>query len=436
MDEFMILISSSRNLTKPRAELARIQNRKIRNIVDYAYRKVHFYHRLLKDNGIQLGDIKSVKDLNRIPVITKEDLKRVNTSDLISSDYRPEKLNTLKTGGSTGEPLSTYISDHERNWRTAIYLRCNIKNGQRPWHSWASLDEATHLRKQRHGVRFFPHTSVPIVWSLSRQVEMLQALRPDVLDGLSSTLWLLAREVRDGRVASIQPRIVFGTGELISNSSRRLIEDVFGGGYYDQLSCTEVGRTAWECAEREGYHMNVDSCVMQFLGGEGEEVSQGERGEITYTSLHNYAMPIIRYCIHDVGIPMDDECPCGVTMPMMKMIEGRRNSFIVFPSGRIVSPWRLIEALNLFTLTDMIRQYKIIQESRDLIEVRIVKTRQEVDEAKIHDFIKSNLEREFTQEDLDLSELELRITYVDSITRTSRGKLNVVSSKLHDIPIF
>ena len=65
--------------------------------------------------------------------------------------------------------------------------------------------------------------------------------------------------------------------------------------------------------------------IMEFVDGNGEEVSSGERGEIVYTSLLHYAQPLIRYAVGDVGVPVDGECPCGRKLPLMKVVEGRRD---------------------------------------------------------------------------------------------------------------
>ena len=60
---------------------------------------------------------------------------------------------------------------------------------------------------------------------------------------------------------------------------------------------------AWQCPECQEYHIDADALILQFLDKSGEEVSAGENGEIICTSLFNYAMPLIRYAIGDVGIP-------------------------------------------------------------------------------------------------------------------------------------
>ena len=67
--------------------------------------------------------------------------------------------------------------------------------------------------------------------------------------------------------------------------------------------------------------MDVDSVITEFVDDDGEDVALGGKGEIIFTSLFNFAMPLIRYAVGDVGIPSDDERPCVRNLPLMEVIE-------------------------------------------------------------------------------------------------------------------
>jgi phenylacetate-CoA ligase len=147
------------------------------------------------------------------------------------------------------------------------------------------------------------------------------------------------------------------------------MENVYGAPYLDQFGCAEIDRSAWQCPEKVGYHMDVDSVIMEFVDENGNAVSAGERGEIVYTSLFNFAMPIIRYAIGDVGVPSNDECPCGRSLPLMNVVEGRKDSFLVMPDGHLLSPRVFTNAMNKFF--DKIVQYRVVQKKVDWFEVYI-----------------------------------------------------------------
>ena len=72
-----------------------------------------------------------------------------------------------------------------------------------------------------------------------------------------------------------------------------------------------------------------------------DHVSFGERGRLLYTSLFNYAMPLIRYDVGDICVPSDELCSCGRGLPMIKHIEGRVDDFVKTPSGRVFLSYNL-----------------------------------------------------------------------------------------------
>ncbi len=410
------------------------QNKRLREIVHYAFSNVPFYRELFKAAKVDPSDIKSPSDLNRLPVIRKNDMRQSAESELISQEFAVASLKMLKTGGSTGEPFSFYVSKQEDSWRKAIYMRANVACGQKLTDRWVAIldaERAVDVSGFQHKIGIFAQNVVPVTWSRKSQLEAVEKLEPDVLDGFSGALWLLAKEAEAQKIACIRPRIIFGTGELISQSSRQYLEESFGAPYYDQFGCTEIDRSAWQCTERSGYHMDVDSVIMQFVDEDGFEVAPGERGEIVYTSLFNRAMPLIRYGVQDMGVPIDDVCPCGIKLPMMKVVEGRSNSFLVFPGGRVVSPMSFIETMKAFSYVKEIDQYRVLQKSENLVEISIKKTNETVDEQKLRKTLLTNIVSGLPKvENVDLSGVEFDIKFVDELPLVGRGKLSVVSSNV------
>lgn len=131
---------------------------------------------------------------------------------------------------------------------------------------------------------------------------------------------------------------------------------------------------------------------------------------------------------------MDEECPCGRKLPLVKVVEGRSNSFLVFPDGQVVSPMSFIEALKAFTLTKEIDQYRVIQESKNFVEIYVKKTKEDVDEGKIRSWLLANILDGLPKvEKVDLSEVTFEVKFVDDLPLSGRGKLNVVVSH---VPAF
>lgn len=415
-------------------KLVKYQNKQLRKVVKYAFDYVPFYHELYRSAGVRASDIKSVGDLNKLPIVRKTDMRKRTETDLVSREFNIRELKVLKTGGATGEPFAIYISDKEDDWRKAIYIRANLSCGQRPRDRWVAIVDAeraadTTYFQRRVGI--FAQTIVPVIWSRAVQLKTIEELKPDILDGFSGILWLLARAAELRGVKSIRPRIIFGSADLIDRSSRDYLEEVFGAPYYDQFGCTEIDRSAWQCLERIGYHMDIDSVIMQFVDEEGEEVGPEERGEIVYTSLFNYAMPFIRYDVQDVGVTMEDECPCGKKLPLMKVVEGRNNSFLVFPGGHIVTPMSFIETMKAFRFVREIAQYRVVQDKIDLVEIYVKKADDKVDEESLRRTLITNILEGLPKvEGIDLSGVSFEVKFVDDLPLAGRGKLNVVVSNV------
>lgn len=426
------LLKASRRLRWDKDKLREYQNKQLRKVVKYAYDNVLFYRQLFKTAGVKPSDIRTTDDLNKLPIVRKSEIKKRRETDLVSRAFNIRKLKFLRTGGSTGEPFSIHISRKEDDWRKAIYMRANISCGQRPRDRWVAVVDAervTDTTSFQHLVGVFAQKVIPVVWSKDAQLKAIEKLKPDVLDGFSNALWLLAREVELRNVKSIHPRIMFGSGDLISQSSREYLEKVFGVPYYDQFGCTEIDRSAWQCPEKVGYHMDVDSVIMQFVDEDEEEVRPGERGEIVYTSLFNYAMPFIRYGIQDVGVPMDDECSCGRKLPLMKVVEGRSNSFLFFPDGHVVAPTSFIEIMKAFRLVKEIDQYRVVQKREDLVEIYVKKTSDSVNEERLRNWLVANILEGLSKvENVDLSKVRFKVRFVEDLPLTGRGKLTVVFS--------
>jgi phenylacetate-CoA ligase len=344
------------------------KGKRLRSIVKYAYDSVPFYREKFKQVGVSPDDIKVLSDLSKLPVIRKDEIRRVDPALLVSSTTNLRMLKAIHTTGSTGKPFQVLINDAEDDWRKAIYMRANISCGQRPRDRWVAVTLPSHASdttnlQRRLGI--YAQTCVSLYYPISEQLRLVSAGKPDVLDGYSMWLFSLAKEAKDKGVDTIKPRIIFGSAELIDNKSVRFIEEAFGAPFYDQFGCSEVDRTAWQCPEKAGYHMDVDSVIPQFVDDSGQDVSPGERGEILYTSLFNYSMPLIRYAVGDVGVPSDDVCPCGRTLPLMKVVEGRTDSLLRLPNGRLLSPVTVIGAMDAFDLFNQIEEYKLLQKRVD-----------------------------------------------------------------------
>ena len=168
--------------------------------------------------------------------------------------------------------------------------------------------------------------------------------------------------------------------------------------------------------------MNIDGVVMEFLK-DGEPVALGERGEIACTSLVNYAMPFIRYLVDDQGVSMNEKCSCGRSLPLMKMLEGRKDDFLTSLDGRIISPRVFTHYTYGWPFGDLleIRQFKVVQERRDKLVIKLVGARSPSDD-KAQEYARKEIEKVFGEG------IQVEFELVEKIDRDHGGKLRKIVS--------
>ncbi|MDH5771011.1 MAG: phenylacetate--CoA ligase family protein, partial [Candidatus Bathyarchaeota archaeon] len=344
------------------SELQRIQGKKLRAIIKHAYSTVEFYHKKFNAAGIKPDDIRTIEDLPKIPVTTKSEIRNgVRTEKILSKNRNPSKCHFERTGGSAGEPLDVIYDEKAVDFQKAVAVRSFLEIGVGFRDKWVVITTPQRTRMQKQWfqiLRILSPTYLSVFDPVEHQVSVIKKLNPKVIAAYTSSLWLLAKAMREKRIDSIRPEVVYTSAEVLTDETRKFINDTFDLEIFDMFGCAEVGRSAWECAEHVGYHMDVDALAMEFVK-DNEHVASGEMGRLLYTSLYNYAMPLIRYDVGDMCVPTDELCPCGRGLPLIKHIEGRRDDLVVTPEGRILSPH--IFGIIMREIPGIV-QYRIIQE--------------------------------------------------------------------------
>jgi phenylacetate-CoA ligase len=424
------LRQANKRLNWDNKQLKNYQEKRLRSVVKYAYDNVPFYHTLYKQNGVDIGSIQRLEDIQKLPIVKKDLFKSQKTDQIVSKEYDLSTLKRVKTSGSTGTPFQVCINPTEDAWRKAIYMRANIACGQKARDRWVVLTSPTHFNDTtsiQRRIGAFAQNCISLFEPTDLKLNQITAAKPDVLDGYSGSVFMLAKEVKRRGLKTIKPHLVFGNAEFIDQQSRQIIEEAFDAPYCDQFGCAEIDRSAWQCLERHGYHMDVDSVITEFIDPQGVSVAPDERGEVTYTSLFNYTMPFIRYAIGDIGVPSNDTCSCGRSLPLMKIIEGRRDSFLTFPDSRTISPMIFNYVVSTFSHYKDIDQYQIHQKKVNLIDV-LLKTNKFTTENKDSLALEFNkhLKQFFDVQD----NVEFSIQFVEEIPLSKTGKLRSVWSDL------
>jgi phenylacetate-CoA ligase len=385
----------------------------------------------MRSRGLHPDDMRCAKDLAKIPILTKNDIRR-NWHDLIASNVSVSTQIPSSSGGSTGKLfqfLTTrkafYTCPIAADWRGASWG--GYKLGDKMAMLWGNpADLPTGLKVAKRAIFFFARTMMLNSFHLDQQIleryaHKLERFNPIMIKGYSTAMYLFAKYMEREGTGCIRPRMIMTSAETLFDHQRDTIERVFGCDVFDGYGSRETCVPAYECEQHQGYHITMENGLYEFIK-DGESCSDGESGEILITDFQNYAMPFIRYSVEDVGTPSSERCSCGRGLAMMKSIKGRTGDFIVRPNGDFVDPCSIYYCFDDHHVDGHIEQYQIIQESLMKIVIRLVKGPYYVtrDEEWIRDFIRKYVGKN----------IYVEIQMVDSIPPARSGKHRYVISKV------
>jgi len=354
------------NPKKDEVRLKELQNRKLRKMIRHAYNNVPYYHELFDKSGLKPKDIRTAEDLGRIPITEKEDL--ISMGDLmLSQKIKINRCRTRFTSGSTGNPHKIVFDRVADDYGHATDLRSLFQNGYKFNKRLLEVTHPRHISNPTIMQRLGLHRTklVSIFDSPEEIIRQIIEYKPHFLKAYPSVLRMLADKA-SGKVFGLEK--IFTTSELLSGADRNRIVNRLGADVIDLYGSVEFPRIAWECEKHEGYHIDIDSVIVEVIR-DGKTVHEGT-GDIVVTGLYNKAMPLIRYRIGDIGmISGKERCSCGRSFPLLHSIRGRCNDRIILPSGREVDPIALYSAESLFG----IKSFRIIQEKPDFFKVEVVK---------------------------------------------------------------
>lgn len=399
-----------------------MQNKRLRAIVKHAYDNVPFYHKKFENAGIKPNDIKSIEDMYKIPLTTKLEIQAQKFEDIVARNINPKSLMNTTTSGSTGIPLTIFSDKRIEDFYEAVWMRAMFEDGLRLHDKMAVIADPRHFPKnkgifQRLGFEKRKHIS--IFDSTERQMALLLEFKPDAIKGYASSLFILAAEFGEA-LRELETRLIFGGAELLDAVSRKIISSAFGGELFDFYACNEFGLLAWECKAHNGYHLNADTTLVEFLDDTGEAVSSGEKGRLVCTGLFNYVMPLIRYELDDVAVPVDDECSCGVDLPLINHIEGRIDDFLVATDGRLISP--AVFFPYPFENFDVIKQFRVVQERKDKLRIELVPKGGFLNKNDFFEKAEKRIKQLFGEN------MNVEFKVLDAIPRDKTGKLRKVVS--------
>jgi phenylacetate-CoA ligase len=360
----------------PHTRIKLIATELLQQLIHHAFTNCRFYRQRFERAGIAPGDIRQLHDLQAIPPLEKADIQN-HRDDMVAANWPRTDLISNQTGGSTGAPISFFLSKDRVLSRKAATRRhdewAGLGIGDRIAEIWGAPPvQSTKVRSWLRGRLLEPclclDTSNLSMARFDRFSERLKSFRPKVIVAYARSLALFARYLDHHNVSAYRPESIITSAELLTDDDRHLIESVFGCPVFNRYGCREVSVIASECSRHEGLHIMAEGLHVEVVRN-GRGVATGQMGDILVTDLRNLAMPLIRYKIGDLAILDETPCPCGRGLPRLKNIAGRSTDFLVGADGRLVSGVFL--ATYVIAQRPALGQVQILQDESRKVHYRV-----------------------------------------------------------------
>lgn len=310
-------------------EIKRYQLERIRIVADYASRNTQYYGELFKNIGLDDPLHLTWGDFARIPVLTKDIIRR-EQGNLLSNLCREADLRKTATGGTTSSPVP-FFSDWDSLYRkrsaTIVFDGwLGYRPGMKSAYLWGASQDFVGIKTFKEKLtNFLIHRGVFLPGTpldddiLESYYQKLCLFQPYLLQAYPASLNIFAEFIKRRSYRLSIPAISC-TAEPLSQSMNATITEVFKTTPYDWYGAREAGRIATECRYHDGMHINA-FCL--YLDVRSSEYIESSIGPLVLTDLWNIGMPLIRYEIGDVGRVVDEPCKCGSNLPRLKEILGR-----------------------------------------------------------------------------------------------------------------
>jgi phenylacetate-CoA ligase len=402
-------------------QLNKLQLDLLRRIVTHSYETVPYYREMMTKLGFRPGDIQSLEDVQRFPILRKSDVKAAGEK-LFSRKFSKMFVRTAYTGGTTGErlmlkrDLRSIGNEHafvrrQFDWAgidlvdRCAYMMARViaptsRKVERPYAYDAAMRELTlsvfHLSKD----------TIPIYAKAVMDYEI------KALVAHPSAAYILAKGCLDKGIR-ISLKGVLTTAETLDSAKKETISKAFGCKVYDFYGSGERVCYIHTC-ERGSYHIIPEYGLTELLpaGAPNKDCYK-----IIATGFWNMAMPLIRYDTGDLVQPSSNTCQCGRAFPTVKRIVGRESSILTTHSGITLGASTLEAIMEnvLFAMQKMpVLEGQVIQESRDIMTLEYVPLRGFCQ--KDADTLKLLVEENFPED------FKVNVRPVEKISRTVSGK--------------
>ncbi len=328
-----------------RSEIEKIQLERLQASVKRAYDHVPMYHDKMVAAGVKPSDIRTLKDISKIPLTTKYELREQYPFKLLAVPMK-DVVRIHASSGTTGQPITAGYTKNDLDAWAECIARLATAGG-------ATADDIAqisfgytlftgafglHYGLEKIGAAIIPISS----GNTERQINIMRDFGTTLLVATPSyAMYLSEVAARMDAIKDLKLRVGLFGAEGSTEEMRAELEKRFGILATENYGLTEVmgPGVSGECEFKTGMHINEDCFLAEIIDPDtGEVLPMGEQGELVITTLAKEAQPAIRYRTRDITRLIEEKCPCGRTSLRMQKIKGRSDDMLiirgvnVFPS--------------------------------------------------------------------------------------------------------
>lgn len=339
----------SKQETLPREEIEKIQLERLKATVKQVWEKVEPYRKKMEEAGVTPDDIKELKDLAKLPFVTKQDM-RDNYPFGLFAVPKEDIVRIHASSGTTGKPTVVGYTKRDLEMWTECVSRIACMGGATPedvaqicfGYGMFTGALGLHYGLENIGAAMVPSST----GNSEKQIMYMKDFGTTLLVATPSyalRLAEVANEIGVDPKKDLNVKIGLVGSELLTDAMRDEMHKLWGD---DMLVTSNYGMSelmgpgvSGECECLDGMHINEDYFIPEIIDPKtGEVLPPGEKGELVVTCIYKEALPLIRYRTKDITRLIYEPCKCGRTLCRMENLSGRTDDMLkirgvnVFPS--------------------------------------------------------------------------------------------------------
>jgi phenylacetate-CoA ligase len=341
------------------AEIKAFQEGKLKETLRYLNENSPFYKRFFKEHNIQVSAIKTLEELQKIPVTTKDHLQRFN-DDFICVP-KTEIIDYVTTSGTLGDPVTFALTDADLErlaYNEAISFACCGVGKEDTLQLMTTMDRRfmaglayfLGARKLGSGIIRVGSGIPELQW------DSILKFKPTYLITVPSFLLKLIEYAQQHEIdlqnTGVKAAICIGEPireqDFSLNILAKKIKKDWDIELFSTYASTEMSTAFNECEIHNGGHHHPELIIAEILDDNNLPVAKGEVGELTITTLGVEAMPLLRFKTGDMVQSYGESCKCGRNTLRLGPVVGRKKQMIKY-KGTTLYPPAMYNILNDFS---------------------------------------------------------------------------------------